>query len=62
MITYEIQLRCVIRDKIQSETKFSLSQNPVEDKIREKYFLLAKHFYWEKVVLDVVLDFQCVFF
>ena len=32
MIAYEIQLRYVIRDKIQSETKSSLRQNSVRDK------------------------------
>ena len=32
IIAYLIQLQCVIQDKIQSEAKFSLRQNLVQDK------------------------------
>ena len=47
MIAYEIELRYVIRDKIQSETKSSTRQNSVRDKIQSKTkFSLRKN--WEK--------------
>ena len=36
MIEYKIQLRNVIRDKIQSETKFSQRQNSVQDKAQSE--------------------------
>ena len=57
MIAYEIQLRYVIQDKIQSETKFSPRKN------LRKYFLSEKR--WKKILLekkfvsDIVWDFQC---
>ena len=51
MIEYKIQLRNVIRDKIQSETKFSLRQNSVQDKVqsetqnpRKIFFFVVKIF------------------
>ena len=46
MIAYEIQPQYVIRDKIQSEKKFSPRQN-----LRifwTIFFLLGKKFYWKK--------------
>ena len=67
MIAYEIQLRCVIRDKIQSETK---SDNFFSDKISfcwEKIFI-GKNILLEKKILrfclglNFVLDFQCALF
>ena len=48
MIAYEIQLQYVIRDKIQSEKKSE-----------KKIFLSGKILLEKKIVLDVVLDFQC---
>ena len=48
MIAYEIQLRYVIRDKIQSEKKSE-----------EKIFCWKKELSEKKFVSDIVLDFQC---
>ena len=48
MISYEIQLRFVIQDKIWSQT------NSVQEKIWEKDFFVKK----KKFVSDVVSDFQ----
>ena len=64
MIAYEIQLRYVIRDKIQSETKFSLNQsetkfslrqNSVQDKIQsqtksEIFFFRQNFLCQEKII------------
>ena len=61
MIAHEIQLQNVIRDKIQSETKFSPKQNTVRDKFSlkknfvRKKFLSEKNFVREKI-LNFVLD------
>ena len=52
MIAYEIQMRYVIRDKIQSET------NSVKEKIQEKKILLKKKIFRKKFVLDFVSDWQ----
>ena len=55
MIAYEIQLRYVIRDKIQAKTKFSLRQNSVQDKIQSETksekntFLLEKKYCKKKI-------------
>ena len=60
MIADEIQLRHVIRDKIQSETIF-----PVQDKIQSEKkseknsFLSERKIVRKKIVSDVVSDFQC---
>ena len=49
MIAYEIQLRYVIRDKIQSKKKkISLKQNSVLDKTQEKIFFVGKKILLEK--------------
>ena len=49
MIASEIQLRYVIRDKIQSETKSSKTQNSVRDKIQSEIkFSLGISFCWKK--------------
>ena len=55
MIAYEIKLRYVIRDKIQSKTKSSLRQNSVQDKIQSKtksenFFHQKKNFCWGNFV------------
>ena len=66
MIAYEIQLRYVIWDKIQSETKFSPRQNP-------RFFFLTIFFVCKRIFigkkllvfcfgLNFVSDFQCTFF
>ena len=62
MSAYEIQLRYVIRDKIQSET------NSARDKIQEIIFgqnFVRKKYFSEKrfgLGLNFVSDFQCTFF
>ena len=58
MIAYEIQLRYVIRDKIQSETKSSLRQN-LRKRFFRKNILLEKKIIRKKFVSNVVSDFQC---
>ena len=58
MIAYEIQLRYVIRDKIQSETKSSQRQYLRKIFFQKKYFV-GKKLVRKKFVLDVVSDFQC---
>ena len=61
MIAYEIQLRHVIRDKIQSETKFSQRQNPVQDKFQsekksKKNFFTKKIFVRKKILSETNLS------
>ena len=43
MIAYEIQLRYVIRDKIQSEAKYSPRQNSVREKSEKNIFCQKKN-------------------
>ena len=49
MIAYEIQLRCVIRDKIQSKTKIQ-SETKSENFFSEKFFCQEKIFIGKKIV------------
>ena len=57
MIAYEIQLRYVIRDKIQSQTKFqsqtksSPRQNSVREKNPRKIFFVGKKIVRKKTCL-----------
>ena len=67
MIAYEIQLRYVIRDKIQSETKFSPKKilSEKKDVIRKKYsWIFSQTEFVSDCILsgtEFVSDFQCAF-
>ena len=71
MITYEIQLRYVIRDKLSPRQnlvrdKFSARQNSVQDNTQE-FFCWEKIFIRRKILLekkfsDFVSDLQCALF
>ena len=54
MTAYEIQLWYVIRDKIQSETKSSLTQNSVQEKILDFCFVRKKN--CQKLFLSQMLS------
>ena len=55
MIAYEIQLQYVIRDKIQSETKFSPRQNLRIFFFPTKFFFAGKNFFIRKKILGFCL-------
>ena len=59
MIAYEIQLQCVIRDKIQSETESSLRQNSIRDRIQSETKFsprknLRKYFLFKKILSEKI--------
>ena len=55
MIAYEIQLRYVIRDKIQSKTKFSLRQIQSQTKFSQKK-ILSEENVGKKILRDCILS------
>ena len=71
MIACEIQLRYVIRDKIQSKTNSVRDKIQSETKFLSEKIFFEKNFYWEKSLakknlrfylrLNFVSDFQCTF-
>ena len=76
MIEYEIQLRYVIRGKIQSESVLDKIQSKTKFSLRKIQEFFQKKYCWKKkfvgkkilrfflrlnFVLDVVSDFQCTF-